>query len=356
MKKLHLTVVATFVAMILVLALTGCGGSGNGDSSTPSSNTNLPDYSNSANWLARPSAGTATKKVDVFFIYPTTYEQSNPDDPIVCSIDNPQMQSGAKSAFARDATVFEPLANIFAPYYEQAAISVLELPYDEQQKIVGGTPTSDCIAAFDYFIKHYNEERPFILASHSQGSNIMTYLLSDYMKDNPEVYERMIAVYMPGYSITPEYLEENPELRFATGPDDTGVIISYNTQSPTFTGTNPVVLPGAMVINPISWTRSEAEAPASENLGSIEIGSDLYPVTDPQGNIKKVMNQADAKIDLSKNALICSTVDPSTLAPGNKMVEEGIYHSFDYPFYYFNLRENAANRIAIYFAKEDSKK
>lgn len=148
---------------------------------------------------------------------------------------------------------------------------------------MGGEPTSDAISAFDYFIKHYNNGRPFILAGHSQGSNIMINLMARYMQDNPDVYERMIAAYVPGYSITPQYLEQNKELKFATGADDTRVIVSYNTVAPTTTMPDPVVLPGAMVINPITWSRDETTATAAQNLGGIAVGSDGSAVLDAQG-------------------------------------------------------------------------
>ncbi len=39
-------------------------------------------------------------------------------------------------------------------------------------------------------------------------------------------------------------------------------------------GKNPVVLPGAHVINPISWTRSEKLAPAEDNLARFDMGPD----------------------------------------------------------------------------------
>jgi len=356
MKKFGIAV--TLVAILSMIGLmAGCGGSSNSGksltpSSTPSSTSQTPDYSKSANWLALPSAKAAKKKVDVFFLYPTVYQQSSPSDPMVCAINNPQMQAGAKAAFSRDATVFTPLANIYAPYYQQAAIAVLTLPLDQQQSIVGGVPTSDSVAAFDYYIKHYNKGRPFILAAHSQGSNIMINLMAQYMKKNPKVYKRMIAAYVPGYSITPQYLSQNPELKFAEGPDDTGVIVSYNTTSPAPQVADPVVLPGAMVINPITWTKSEALATAAQNLGGIAVGGDGYPVMDAQGNPQKVLNYADAQINTAKGTLICSTANPSQLAPGNQLVAAGIYHTFDYPFYYFDLRANAASRIARYLVKK----
>lgn len=157
----------------------------------------------------------------------------------------------------------------------------------------------------------------------------------------------MIAAYVIGYSVTNAYLAENPHLKFAEGPDDTGVIISYNTEAPDVVpGTNPVVLPGALAINPITWTRGETLAPASANLGSILLNPDGSVILDAQGNFVKYMNYADARVDAAKGVLICSTADEDYLAPGNATFGRGVYHSFDYPFYYYNIRENAANRVA----------
>jgi hypothetical protein len=229
-------------------------------------------------------------------------------------------------------------------------VQVLAMPLEKQQAVVGGEPTTDALSAFDYYIKHLNSGRPFILAGHSQGSNIMINLMADYMKKNPEVYKRMIAAYVPGYSITPQYLKQNSELKFARNANDTQVIISYNTVAPTTKIPDPVVLPGAMVINPITWTRSEATATASQNLGGISLDTNGYAVLDARRQPKKVLGFADARIDKAKGELICSTVDTATLNPGNGMVAAGIFHNYDYPFYYFDIRANAANRIARYLA------
>ena len=87
----------------------------------------------------------------------------------------------------------------------------------EGERGVAGIPTLDVLAAFDYYIKHYNNGRPFILAAHSQGSNILINLLAGYMKDHPDVYSRMIAAYVIGYPVTAQYLADNPHLKFATG-------------------------------------------------------------------------------------------------------------------------------------------
>ncbi len=129
-------------------------------------------------------------------------------------------------------------------------------------------------------------------------------------------------------------------MKFAQGPDDTGVIISYNTEAPNIEGNNPVILPGAKVINPISWTTEETLATAEEGLGSILPNKELKFI--PAGRY------ADARIDKAKGVLICSTANVEKLSPGSEVFGKGVYHSFDYPFYYFNIRENAANRAKLF--------
>ncbi len=313
------------------------------------SNAKATDYSSADNWLVLPTSSNLA--VDVFYLYPTTYAKQNENDPDICDIDNSLMRSNAHLAFNRQATALDTVGNIYAPYYRQAdAARCLSLTEEDKDKLLSGMPKSDVIAAFDYYIKNYNNGRPFILAGHSQGSNMLLYLLSEYMKEHPEVYERMVAAYVIGYPVTEDYLAQNPHLKFAEGADETGVIISYNTQAPTIGGKNPVMLDGALVINPISWTRSSTTADASENLGSIMLNPDGSVVLDEKGEFKQVMDFADATVDSESGVLICSTVDVDTWAPGNAVFPKGVFHSFDYPFYYYNIRENAAERAAIFLS------
>ena len=293
------------------------------------------DYADAAHWLSLPSS--VEKKVDVFYLYPTVFQKIDKTDPNICNIDNPIMLKNSKIALAFQASAFETVGNIFAPYYRQAdAAYTLSLPYEEQAKIIGGIPKADVFAAFDYYIKNYNQGRPFILAGHSQGSNVLLYLLSDYMKKHPEVYARMIAAYVIGYSVTQEYLAQNPHLKFAEGPNDTGVIISYNSEAPKVEGVNPVLLPGAIAINPITWTLEEKPASAAESLGSITM--------DKSGKMIPIKNYADARVNKSRGVVICSTVDVDNLSPGNQVFPKGVYHHYDYLFYYYNIRKNAADR------------
>ena len=143
----------------------------------------------------------------------------------------------------------------------------------------------------------------------------------------------MIAAYVIGYSITPRYLSQNPFLKFATGANDTGVIVSWNTEAPTVEGTNPVLLPGGLAINPITWTRTQTEATAKQNLGSIELNPATgTPVLNNNGTVKRVMGLADARVNKAKGVVICSTVNaanPPYYTPGGFPM--GVLHPFDYP-------------------------
>lgn len=315
------------LALGLGVTFLGCSGS--------APTTVATDYSQAAHWLSLPV--TNDKPVDVFYLYPTAWDSAN-TVPQVCTIDEPSMHIKAPAAFARQATAFETVGNIYAPYYRQNNLC----PTDREQ-IVAGIPTTDALAAFDYYITHYNHGRPFILASHSQGSDVMRHVLARYMVDHPRVYRRMVVAYVIGVSVTADYLAANPFLRFAEGPDDTGVIVSYNTEAPDVpAGANPVLSGVGLVINPITWTRDETLATTVQGLGSY--------MPDPVTHLfAQAPQYADAKIDKAKGVLICSTANEDAMFALSPV--RGIYHSFDYPFYYYNLRANAANRVSKFLSK-----
>lgn len=296
------------------------------------------DYSQAAHWLSLPAT---IYKADVFYLYPTTSWTKNNSTSMICAINDSLMMAGAASAYARQATAFDTAANVYAPYYRQDNSSP-----DNRLNVIAGTPTSDATAAFDYYIKHFNQGRPFILAGHSQGANIVCNLLSGYLKANPQVYSRMIAAYVIGGPVTKAFLAANPHLKFATGPDDVGVIISYNTEANDITGVNPVIYGEVgLVINPITWTRGETLADTSQGLGS------LFP--NKTGVWGRIPQYADARVDTVKGVLICTTANEDRIAIIDSLsgFPKGVYHSFDYPFYYYNIRQNAANRIQKFLSK-----
>ena len=332
-KKILLSAMMLLGLVMFLAGAYSCTQNNDDDNTSSETTSKATDYSVASHWLSAPLVET---DVDVFYLYPTAWHKINTDDPNICDIDNPLMLAGAASAFQRQVTAFDTVGNIFAPYYRQAdATYTLSLPEAQRDTVIGGIPALDATAAFDYYIKHYNNGRSFILAGHSQGSDVLLFLLSGYLKDNPDVYARMIAAYVIGYPVTQGFMDANPHLKYAEGSDDVGVIISYNTQSEeVLPGTNPVVSDiVGLVINPITWTRDTTLATKAQGLGSF--------MPDQSGVFTRVPQYADARVEPVQGVLICTTAIDSTLTLG---FGPGIYHSYDYSFYYFNLRENAMQR------------
>jgi len=147
------------LVLLLSFSLSGCEGNS-------SASIQVTDYAQISHWLTLTSS--PFKDVDVFYVYPTAYTKASSSDPDFFTIDNASMVKGAKSAFQRQATAFAPYANIYAPYYRQVdARYQLALPIDQQDENIRRVPGADVLAAFEYYLNHFNNGRPFILVGHS---------------------------------------------------------------------------------------------------------------------------------------------------------------------------------------------
>lgn len=303
-----------------------------------------PDYSQAECWYQIPEI---TKDVDTFFIYPTEYMGGNEGDPDFAPLDNPEMVEGVNTNYGSMASVYEDSTNVFMPYYRQAGMVFAGAAAKESgdpRTAFALTPYDDVTAALDYYFENYNNGRPFIIAGHSQGSGICSLVLQKYFQEHPEYYERMVAAYLIGFSITKDFLEANPHLKFASGETDTGVIISWNTEGPKNieeNASNVVVLPNAISINPLNWTLDETYAPASENLGSI--------VLNEETNMLEIRDiGADAQVVLDRGTIVTN----ADYAPidAAEFFGPASFHNGDYALFYNNIKDNVAKRIAAYQA------
>lgn len=293
------------------------------------------DYANPDSWLNVPHF--AEKPVDVFYVYPSAWYRSKDEAFNICPVTHAGMRRGAQTVYPVQASVFFPLANVYAPYYRQLdPMAMLALGFEERKELIRSIPYGDIKAAFAHYIAHWNNGRPFLLAAHSQGTELCRELLFDYMANNKQIYDRMIAAYLIGYGITKPELAAHLHIRFANCGDDTGVVISYNTEAPGCRNENPTVPPETMLINPLSWSRGHQHAPANANLGSLVTG---------RGRLVVYRQFADATIDQERHTLICSSISPEEYGGPRGL---GTYHMLDYALYYLNLRENAAARIRRY--------
>lgn len=309
-------------------------------SATMMNSTNSgPDYEDSYYWISLPSVNN---EVDVFYVYPTV--SSNPDGSM--NITDDEERALAKGIFDAQANVFEPHANVFAPYYRQMSTAVAAGPdmlATDTMEFKQGA--ADVEEAFEYYITTLNEGRPFIIAGHSQGTMALIELIKNRFGDDEDLRERLVAAYLIGYTVTDEDLEK-AGLSAAQAADDVGVVITYNTQSVTSEG-GPMLMAGAHCINPLNWKTDNTYAPVSENLGAR-----FY--NDSTGEfLREVLHYCDAQINLTSSALTTTIPEGEELDIGP--YSEGVYHRYDYAFWYRNLEQNVADRISAYLTlKEDA--
>ncbi len=310
------------------------------------------DYSLRSNWSKFPEI---TWDVDTFYIYATEYIMSSFEEgaPDFATLDNEEMLTGVENEYRDHASAFSECTNVFVPYYRQSGLRYAGVAFEKTgsaEAAFEGMPIDDITAALDYYFDNCNGGRPFIIAGHSQGSAMILLLLRTYFKDHPDYYERMVAAYAIGYSVTDEYLAANPHLKFATGECDTGVIIAYNTEGPKNVETNAhniVVMPHTRSINPLNWKLDETYAPASMNLGS------LVENVETGGSEFKDIG-ADAQINLARGVVVTHAELTPTSAEIAKAGAEFFgpdgRHAYDYMYYYNNIKANVAKRVAAYKA------
>lgn len=309
--------------LVFLIALAGCG--------TESQSVSL--YENSGNWVYLETAETAA--ADVFFICPTVY--GGTDDSYNMSLEDTASKEAFAGATNMEKGIYDEDARFFAPYYRQAGLNVYELPPEEREAYLS-LAYEDIKEAFTYYLEHYNQGRPIVLAGFSQGADMSIRLLKDCFA-REEVNDLLVACYAIGWRITEEELEKYPHLRFATGETDTGVIISFNSEAESVT--DSLMIPAGtrtLAINPLNWKTDSTPASREENAGAC--------FTDYSGSIvTEIPHLTGAYIDPQRGALKVPDVSPQEYPPVLSIFSDGIYHLYDYQFFYRNLQENVGVRI-----------
>lgn len=310
----------------------------------------LIDYGQAKNWLDVPAAlvkdgvidGTAKadlKAVDVFYIYPTV-TGFRPETE-VCDMTDTMMIAGAQMVRQIQTAVFDESCNVFMPYYRQIS---MPKPGSDYRAIIDYVSKFDATDALDYYLNNLNQGRPFILAGHSQGASVLIALLENYMTNHPEALSRMVAAYPIGFAVTKDWLAKTG-LKFAEGATDTGVIVSWNTEGPAnLKEKNMTLAPGGISINPINWKCDDTYASVKENLGSLTVEGALV-----------TPGIADARVDTVRGSVVVSSIKKPELyaipADGAQMFGPESYHLHDYGFFFNNIKQNVADRIAAYMKK-----
>ncbi|NLG04155.1 MAG: DUF3089 domain-containing protein, partial [Clostridia bacterium] len=291
-------------------------------------------YGQQEKWACLPQ--TIDKEVDVFFIAPTVY--FGDDTHFNLSLKDEETKTKFVGAIQMEKGIYDESCNFYAPFYRQAALNVYTMPLEQQSKYMD-LAYKDVKKAFHYYLKHYNTDRPFIIAGFSQGAQMSLRLLEDYFAEE-EYQNRLIAAYVIGGAVTEEDLINYPHLKMAEGEADTGCIISFNSEAE-HTTTSLIVPTATLGINPLNWKTDSTPAEADLNQGACFTGYD--------GEIKEeIPYLCGAYLDEKRGTLKITGIEESDYPPGLDMFDPGVYHIYDYQFFYRNLQKNVALRVKQY--------
>ncbi|WP_462324880.1 DUF3089 domain-containing protein [Desulfoplanes sp.] len=177
-----------------------------------------------------------------------------------------------------------------------------------------------------------------ILASHSQGSNVLQMVLLD----NPNLLDKdkLVAAYMPGWTLTDATLAQLA-LPLGTSPTQTGCVLVWNTVGPG--GTSPTMGKGARCVNPLSWTTDTTTYPASMNKGA--------RIALENGDSLNIDHFTSAHVN-SIGGLEIPTPAPEIAQRLDMSMGKECYHRYDYDFFFYNIKDNVGSRCKAYLERQ----
>ncbi|MEP5912161.1 MAG: DUF3089 domain-containing protein, partial [Flavobacteriaceae bacterium] len=136
--------------------------------------------------------------VDVFFVHPTILDD-NPEEAGVVALDN-QPETRIDLTIIAQGGLLAKYGRFFAPRYRQSTgYTYLNEAVDkENQASVIIQSYSDVKAAFLNYLNNYNNGNKIILAGHSQGSYLLSMLLSDVFDDDTTLRNRLVTAALGG--------------------------------------------------------------------------------------------------------------------------------------------------------------
>lgn len=321
-------------------------------------------YDNRALWISRPAqGGPAADRQDpaqflptgatrpatlpdaaVFFIHPTSYLARDHWNGAVDDFDS-QRRAGF---FVRGmASAFNAAGDVWVPRYRQAAFGAF-LTDKPQARAALDAAYGDVVLAFETFVQNVPQDRPIVLAGHSQGALHLMRLLRDKVRGTP-LARRVVGAYVIGWPISVEHDLPMMGLPACTAPDQAGCVISWQSFAEP---ADPAVMiaayrsyPGldgqakgtqpVLCTNPLTG-RSGGAAPAEANLGTLVPSDDLE-------SGKLVIHSVPARCGDDGLLLIG---DPPAMGPfvlpGNN------YHIYDIALFWSNLRADVARREQVW--------
>ena len=174
---------------------------------------------------------------------------------------------------ANQASVFNGCCSIYAPHYRQASIYSY-YDTDKVRQEIHSFVYQDVKKAFDYFIKNYSNGRPFIIASHSQGTHHSIRLLAEQI-DGTDLYPRMIGAYIIGGEISKSWVKKMDDIYICDGPTELGCLVHWDTINVTHINKDMPRFKNNICVNPITWKNEGPISNLTDSKGAVHISGNF---------------------------------------------------------------------------------
>jgi hypothetical protein len=325
-----------------------------------------PDYHNPKNWSALPESrdpadlvptsleatSQGSLPIDTFFIHPTGFLKST---SWTSSMDpDSGTEENTRWMMANQASAYNGCCNVYAPRYREATIISYFGDPNLRDEVLGFA-YQDVKNAFKYYLENYNQGRPFIIASHSQGSHHAMRLLSELV-DSSELHKRMVAAYLIGsivIPVSPAWLASMSNITACQNADDLHCVVHWDTMpegAPPLERSEP-----SLCTNPLTWQVNEAMAGAELNEGAV-VPAGTYNTSFGRGE-DSLTGQIFESLGAPLKAHTWARCQAGSLYVANQegtgfeamgSGNMGSYHGLDYALFYMNIRSNAQHRSALY--------
>ena len=303
-----------------------------------------PNYSSIDSWAVLPDNfpkeislfknDKIEKEADVFFIYPTLIDKKSQKE-WNSNIWNQEIRNDVINRPVKyQASAWIDAGNLYVPFYRQAHIRVFNKKFKEDGKKALDLAYEDIRRAFIYYLQNYNNGKPYIIASHSQGTIHAKRLISEFI-DGKELQNKLVAAYLIGWGVDKN---EFKKIKPMNSPDDVGGFVSWNTyrlnKLPRKANYEDW-FKGDVTTNPITWdNKKEASKELHKGL--------LFR------NLKIFANNIDIKLT---DGIVWSSL-PNV--PGKILLKPvRSYHFADINLFWVDIRENAKHRVEKWFQKNN---
>ena len=305
----------------------------------------VPDYSAETNWIALPwrhdvadtvPAGCPTPDnqvnavADVFYVHPTMLLTGN---DLNGDLDDQKLNKRCDECTRHQASPFNACARVFAPRYRQGHLKCFK-PNNAAGKIALDTAYADVKKAFEYYLAHWNQGRPIILAGHSQGAFHLERLIKEFCVGKP-LLKQLVAAYPIGFNIKANAFAGIP---LGDSASQTGCFVTWNTVKwgQDTTG-NFTFYRGSACVNPLTWKSETNVVNGSLQKGAVPL--DFKSVK--HSNISQVRIYGTLLwIDFNEHG----SKHFFHLGPS--------YHVSDMNLFYMDIRENATLRVNAFLSKK----